>query len=216
MGNHAQPLGLERSPGGSSGGVRQPWRAGLVAATLGSDGGASIRVPAAMCGIFGLKPQRGRVSMMPLREHWHGLTVVGGLARGVLDAAILDDVVAGHVNGDRDRPLAPGRSFAEAARREPGRLRSLTKPGLPARVSTEARTAVERTADLLRSPGHEVRERDPRWGLLLPPILPRYPCGVSDELRTLDRPGAPRVAHADVRRTREAHSRAAPSPLARA
>lgn len=184
------PWSLARSPGGSSGGSAAAVAAGLVAGALGSDGGASIRVPAAMCGIFGLKPQRGRISMMPDREHWHGLTVFGGLARSVLDVAIFDDALIGPADGDRDRPPPPEGTFAQAARREPGRLRIAvsTKASLPVRVSSEARTTVEQTAELLRSLGHEVREHDPRWGQLLPPIMARYLCGIHDDAARLDHP----------------------------
>jgi amidase len=183
------PWNLERSPGGSSGGSAAAVAAGLVPAALGSDGGASIRVPAALCGLFGLKPQRGRISMLPDAAHWHGLTVFGGLARSVLDAALFDDAVLGPADGDRHVPRPPERSFAEAAGRAPPRLRIAVslKPILPVRASAQARAAVEATAELLASLGHELRERDPRYGQLLPEIMPRYLAGVHDDaLRTAD------------------------------
>jgi amidase len=184
------PWNLERSPGGSSGGSAAAVAAGLVPAALASDGGASIRVPAALCGLFGLKPQRGRVSMMPDSDHWYGLSVFGGLARSVLDAALLDDVVMGPADGDRYVPPPPEYSFAEAARREPPKLRIAvsTKPMLPVRPSAQARTAVESTAELLRSFGHEVRERDPRYGQLMPNMLPRYLAGVCDDAARTQEP----------------------------
>ena len=170
------PWNRDRSPGGSSGGSAAAVAAGMVAGALGSDGGASIRVPAAMCGIFGLKPQRGRVSMLPDRDHWYGMTQFGGLARSVLDAAVLDDVLS-----DRDM-------FAAAARAEPRKLRIAVsmKPSLPTRLHPGCRAAVERTADLLRSLGHDVREREQRWGFLFPTVIPRYLCGVRDDAARLE------------------------------
>jgi amidase len=184
------PWNLERSPGGSSGGSAAAVAAGLVPVALGSDGGASIRVPAALCGLFGLKPQRGRISLMPDPDHWHGLTVFGGLARSVLDAALFDDAVMGPADGDSHSPPPPESSFAEAARREPPRLRIAvsTKSTLPVRPNPEAIAAVESTAELLRALGHEVRERNPRYGQLLPDIMPRYLAGVCDDAARTQEP----------------------------
>jgi amidase len=184
------PWNLDRSPGGSSGGSAAAVAAGLVPAALASDGGASIRVPAAMCGLFGLKPQRARISMLPDADHWHGLTAFGGLARGVLDAALFDDAVMGSADGDRYVAAPPECSFAEAARRDPPKLRIAvsTKPILPVRPSPPARRAVESTAELLRSLGHEVRERDPRYGQLLPDLMPRYLGGVCDDAARVQEP----------------------------
>ena len=90
-------------PAARAAGARPPSPRGSPPAALGSDGGASIRVPAAMCGLFGLKPTRGRISTLPDREHWHGLTVFGGLARSVLDAALFDDALRGPARGRRAR-----------------------------------------------------------------------------------------------------------------
>jgi amidase len=128
--------------------------------------------------------------MMPDADHWYGLTVYGGLTRSVLDAALFDDAVLGPADGDRYGAHAPEDSFAEAARREPPKLRIAvsTKPTLPVRLSTQARTAVESTAELLRSLGHELRERDPRYGQLLPDIMPRYLAGVHDDAARMDQP----------------------------
>src|SRR5204862_3756710 len=96
------PWDPTRTPGGSSGGSAAAVAAGLVAAATASDGGGSIRIPAASCGLFGLKPQRGRVSLMPDAEHWHGLSVYGGLTRSVLDGALWLDVVSGRAPGDAE------------------------------------------------------------------------------------------------------------------
>jgi amidase len=174
------PWDLERSPGGSSGGSAAAVAAGLVAAALASDGGASIRVPAALCGVFGLKPQRGRVSLLPETDHWYGLTVFGGLARTVLDAALFDDAIMEPANG----------SLAEAARRQPPRLRIAvsTRPVLPVRVSAQARTAVKSTAELLSALGHDVSDAHPRYGPLPLDALPRYLAGVHDDAARVDAP----------------------------
>jgi amidase len=186
------PWNTELAPGGSSGGTAAAVAAGLAPVGLGSDGGASIRVPSALCGLFGLKPTRGRISTLPDREHWHGLTVFGGLARSVLDAALFDDALRGPAAGDAHTPAEPEISFADAALREPDRLRvavSLkgTLPGVKA--GPVARRAVEETADLLRSLGHEVAERDPKYGqLLLADAMPRYLAGVADDAAKLDHP----------------------------
>src|SRR3954452_3484211 len=172
------PWALDRTPGGSSGGSPAAVAAGLCGVALGTDGAGSIRIPAAFCGLFGIKPQRGRV---PLdhghSEGWHGLNVAGPLARTVADAALFLDVVA---DG------APDGGFAGAAAREPGRLRIAVSTNLPpgtvARLGGEQRRAVEETAELLRSLGHEVVERDVDYGTAsIANVLPRYLRGIHDE-----------------------------------
>jgi amidase len=171
------PWHRERSTGGSSGGSAAAVAAGLVAGALGSDGGGSIRVPAASCGIFGIKPQRGRVPLAPDDDHWLGLTSFGPFARTVTDGALLLDVLAGST------------AYAHAARTAPGRLRIAvsTKPTLPAKPKAAAREAVAATAELLRSLGHDVRERDPAYGQLQPLFGPRYARGVWLDAQRLGR-----------------------------
>ncbi|HVS27932.1 MAG TPA: amidase [Solirubrobacteraceae bacterium] len=182
------PWNLAHTPGGSSGGSAAAVAAGLAAAALGSDGAGSIRIPAACCGIFGLKPQRGRVSLQPDVEHWHGLSVVGPLARRVEDAALLLDAVAGAAPGDRDVPPPPSEPFAEAARRRPERLRIALSfkfaPGLTAlaaRLAPEVRRATEETAELLRSLGHHVVPADPKYGTVVNDVSARYLRGIHDD-----------------------------------
>jgi amidase len=163
------PWHLERTPGGSSGGSASAVAAGMVAAATGSDGGGSIRIPAASCGLVGMKPTRGRVSAQPDGSGWLGLSVFGALARTVADSALLLDVMHGAMPGDEYAAPAFGGSYLEAASTPPGRLRIAVSrkvpPGLIARVSQDQRVAWERTAKLLSELGHEVVERSPAYGL---------------------------------------------------
>jgi amidase len=179
------PWNPDRTPGGSSGGSAAAVAAGMVGIASGSDGAGSIRIPASYCGLFGLKPQRGRVSLMPDPEHWYGLSVAGCLSRGVLDSALFLDAVSGPAAGDADLP-PPAGSFVDAARTRPGRLRIAvsTRPIVPVSVDEPVRRAVDETAELLRSIGHDVRERDPNYGMVGNVLMPRYLCGVhADAMR---------------------------------
>ena len=198
MGGDPQPVGPERSPGGSSGGSGAAVASGMVGVAHASDGGGSIRIPAACCGLFGLKPQRGRVSMMPDAEHWYGLSVFGCLSRTVRDAALFLDVVRGHVDGDAHAAPEPSISFAEAAGTTPGKLRIAfsTKPIAPGPVADVVKEAVHDTADFLRSLGHDVREQNPELGLpasRLSPALPRR------DPRRREPDGPPRRASSSAR-----------------
>jgi amidase len=185
------PWELQHTPGGSSGGSGAAVAAGLAAAGLASDGGGSIRIPAACCGLFGLKPQRGRVSLMPYAEHWHGLSVFGSVTRTVADTALWLDVVAGRAEGDAEAARAPETSFAEAARRAPGKLRiavSLAMGPPPVKIKPEVRQAVEQTAELLRSLGHTVEQKDPDYGLVQPVFIPRWLHGIHQDAHALAHP----------------------------
>ena len=116
------PWDLERTPGGSSGGSAAAVAAGMVPVAHGNDGGGSIRIPAACCGLVGLKPQRGRISAAPeLGEA--PLDVDGVLTRTVADTAAILDVLAGYELGDATWAPPPHEPFAAAAAREPTRLR---------------------------------------------------------------------------------------------
>jgi amidase len=185
------PWDLARSAGGTSGGTAAAVAAGLAPVGLGADGAGSIRVPAAFCGLFGLAPTRGRISTMPDPEHWHGLTVFGGLGRSVLDAALFDDALRGPARGDLHAPPEPDTSFAQAAAREPARLRVAVSlkgmiPGI--RPGQVAREAVERTAQLLRSLEHHVAEQNPSYGQLSNGLAVRSLAGIADDAAKLDRP----------------------------
>jgi amidase len=185
------PWDLQRTTGGSSGGSGAAVAAGLAAAGMASDGGGSIRIPAACCGLFGLKPQRGRVSMMHHPDHWHGLSVFGSVTRSVADTALWLDVVSGKAEGDAETARPPATSFAEAAATLPGKLRVAfsTATGLPpVKVAPEVKQAVEDTAELLRSLGHTVERKDPAYGFIQPFFIPRWLRGIHDDAASLAHP----------------------------
>src|SRR6185312_12336695 len=125
------PWHEDHTPGGSSGGAAAAVAAGLVAGAIGSDGAGSVRIPAAWCGLVGLKPQRGRISTWPDREAFNGLTCFGPLARNATDTALLLDAVQGAVPADTHQPPPPTEPYAEAAARQPGRLRIALSLGVP-------------------------------------------------------------------------------------
>jgi amidase len=187
------PWDLQRAPGGSSGGSGAAVASGLIGAALGSDGAGSIRIPSAWCGLFGLKPQRGRVSMAPKAEGWHGMSVNGILSRSVTDTALFHDVGSGSAAVDRDRPEPPTGSFLSAARTPPGKLRIAFSTKMPplviARLDSDARQAFEETVELLRSLGHDVKEQDPDYGIdTMPSVLLRFLRGIHDEAHALPYP----------------------------
>jgi amidase len=159
------PWDLERTPGGSSGGSAAAVAAGIVPVAHGNDGGGSIRIPAACCGLVGLKPSRGRVSLAP--ELGDGMLVIDGmLTRSVQDTAAILDVLAGYEPGDASWAPPPSRPFAEAAAADPGRMRiafSKQTPTPDAELDPISARGADEAAELLRSLGHEVLEVDPPW-----------------------------------------------------
>jgi len=162
------PWERQRSTGGSSGGSAAAVSAGLVGAALAGDGGGSIRIPSAHCGLFGLKPQRGRVPMAPRMNPWHGLTIYGVLTRSVRDSALFYDAIADGP-ADPGAPSVPRTSFLEAASR-PLRIAVASKlpPSPLARLHPENRAALQETAELLRGLGHEVNVREIEHGPTVP------------------------------------------------
>ncbi len=159
------PWDPDRTPGGSSGGAAAAVAAGMVPLAHGSDGGGSIRIPAACCGLVGLKPSRGRISRGP--EQGDDFLVQDGvLTRTVAETAALLDVLAGYEPGDATWAPPPDEPFAQTAAREPGRLRIgvTTVPAVdPAVVDPLCERAVRDAAGLLESLGHEVEPVDPPW-----------------------------------------------------
>lgn len=192
------PWDLTRSAGGSSGGAAAAVAAGLAAAAQGSDGGGSIRIPASVCGLVGIKTSRGRVSTGPLRDAVGELPVIGPLARTVRDAAALLDVLVGAFPDDPypAPPLLPGATFLAAADRDPGRLR-IGRYRTPVIIDTEVHPdcieAYERTTALLTDLGHEVvdiappfaREMVPQFERLWSVLALLTPVAPHDEERLL-------------------------------
>jgi amidase len=163
------PWNLDLATGGSSGGSAAAVAAGMVGLADGSDLGGSIRIPAATCGVIGVKPTRGRVSMGPdFGDFTAGMAVDGAIARTTLDVALALDAISGYEPGDHHfldpAAQAPG-AFAGAAGRSPGRvpIRLVAAAPLGVPVDDEPRAAVMLAADRLVALGHDVREGVPDW-----------------------------------------------------
>ena len=158
------PWNVDHVPGGSSGGAAAAIASGVVPMAAGADGGGSIRIPAACCGLFGLRPSRGRVSPGPgLGEAWFGASSEGVISRSVRDTARALDVLAGPEPGDPFSIAPPAMPYAEAMQRAPRRLRigfTTTSP-LGTDVHPEAVAAVADAARLLAALGHDVEEAAP-------------------------------------------------------
>jgi amidase len=156
------PWDVERTPGGSSGGSAAAVAAGMLPVAHGNDGGGSLRIPAACCGLVGLKPSRGRVSRGPdLGDSF--LACDGVLTRTVTETAQLLDVLAGYEVGDATWAPRPVEPYGTAVRRDPGRLRvaMTTANAFGAEVNPECERSMRAAGDLLASLGHEVEEASP-------------------------------------------------------
>jgi amidase len=162
-GSTHNPWDLSRGPGGSSGGAAAAVAAGMLPAANASDGGGSIRIPAAMCGLVGLKPSRGRVSMGPHQDEW-GNSVQHVVCHTVRDCAAILDATAYPFPGDgviAPTPAAPFRTFTEADP-QPLRIGILDRSireEIP--IDPEVADAVRATADLLQNLGHDMVEESP-------------------------------------------------------
>ncbi len=186
------PWDPSRTPGGSSGGSAAAVASAMVPCATASDGGGSIRIPAAACGLVGMKPTRGRVSTQPMGPGWLGLNVYGALARTVRDSALLLDIMHGALPADVDRAPAFEGKYVHAAAKPPERLRIAISrklpPGLMGRLSGDQRAAWERTAKLLETLGHYVRERDPDYGLAQLHFVQMWLRGIYEESTTVPDP----------------------------
>ncbi|MGE2816089.1 amidase [Mycobacterium heidelbergense] len=177
------PWNKTRTPGGSSGGAAVATVAGMASFALGSDAGGSVRIPATWCGVFGIKPQRGRVPLSPNDEGWYGLNVNGVLTRTVEDAALFLDITT---TAD-----APGGGFVGALTQTPPRLRIALSTKVPpfvfSRLGMAQRAAVDQAGALLQRLGHQVIRRDPGYPLstITGSFIPRYLRGIHDDVTAL-------------------------------
>jgi len=159
------PWDLTRTTGGSSGGSAAAVAARIVPLAHGNDGGGSIRIPASCCGVFGLKPTRGRNPLGPdLGEAWHGLACDHVLTRSVRDSAAMLDATAGPDMGAPYYAPPPPRPFLEEVGTDPGKLRIAftSKPFLPSVVHKDCVKGLEATVKLCQDLSHEVVEAAPQ------------------------------------------------------
>jgi len=201
------PWNLDRSPGGSSGGTAAAVAAGLVGAGLAADGGGSIRFPAAYCGLFGLKTQRGRVPLAPHVDAWRGLSVNGVLTRTVEDSALFYDAVAEGAP-DPGAPEVPASSLLGVLGQSAGGATHGSANGSPSgralriavaselppspltRLAVENGAALAETATLLGALGHEVERCEIDFGPLAPApeFTARYLRSLHEEAASLAYP----------------------------
>ena len=165
LGPTRNPWDPQRTPGGSSGGSAAAVAAEMVPLAHGNDGGGSLRIPAACCGLVGLKPQRGRISPAP--DAGESFLVQDGvLTRSVHETALLLDLLAGPESGDASWAPPPPEAFARSAARDPGRLRiglTTLMPLLDAELHPSCERAARDAAALLEALGHDVEEVQPPW-----------------------------------------------------
>jgi amidase len=209
------PWDLQRTPGGSSGGSASVVAAGLASAALGSDGAGSIRIPSGCCGLFGVKPEPGRIPV-PDVNAWGGMVTWGPLTRTVADWARFADAIADGSPAYADALEAPSRPLriAVATRLPPG------APGPDA----EQRGGVAAVGEALRGLGHEVADREFDWGTTLGSrVVARWLRGVADTGRRMPHPerlgrrarGFVRLGSAIPAAAVEAAVRTAPADAAR-
>jgi amidase len=159
------PWSPEHTPGGSSGGAGAAVASGTMPLAHGSDGGGSIRTPASCCGLFGIKPSRGRVSPAPHVSGSLELSQSGPLSVSVRDAAAFLDAIAGYEPGDAHWAPPPARPFLDEVGADPGRLRIAftAEPPIPREIDPRVVAVARDAADALEALGHEVVEGGPQW-----------------------------------------------------
>lgn len=158
------PWDTSRTPGGSSGGAAAAVASGMVPMAAGNDGGGSIRIPAAYCGLFGMKASRGRTPLGPgMGEVWQGAAVEGVLSRSVRDSAAAMDILSAPDRGAPYIIAPPAQPYLREITKKPGRLRIAfsTRSFLESEVHPECTRAVEEAADLCVRLGHVVERDEP-------------------------------------------------------
>jgi amidase len=193
------PLDRNRTPGGSTGGGAVAVATGMAAVALGSDGGGSLRIPAACCGVVGLKPTPGLVPVAGgAEQHWLGLSAYGPLARTVADVRLMLSVLA---DAPVDDPPVDRLRVAWSVRHP-----------LPAtRISPAVRAAVEAAARLLEADGHTVVHEDPPYPADLGPrFLFRWLAGIAEDAAGLPEAALEPKTRAMARRGRQLRRRARP------
>ena len=193
------PWSLAHTPGGSSGGSAAAVAAGLVAAAHATDGGGSIRIPAACCGLVGLKPGRGLVSLAPDTDHWFGLSSAGCLTRSVEDTVTVLNVL-------QDTPLQVDVPSALT-------IAWSSKPPSPGAVHPDVVAALAAVVERLNELGHTTVAADPSYRGVQESFLVRYAAGVAQDLNRL---ADPAVTEPRTRLVAALGRRLAGRPLARA
>ncbi len=185
------PWNLERSSGGSSGGAAAATAAGIVPFAHGSDGGGSIRNPSSQCGLIGLKPSRGRISLGPdVGEVWAGMVFEFAVARTVRDTAALLDCVQGPMPGDPYAVPAPERPYREEVGTAPGRLRIGLMDSYPGReVHPDCSEAVRAAGRILERLGHKVEVSHPAALVKMDMMQPVLNVISSSQARDVERLG---------------------------
>lgn len=159
------PWNLDYTTGGSSGGAAAAVAAGIVPAAHGNDGGGSIRIPASCCGLFGLKPTRGRNPMGPdWGEEWNGMVYHHVITRTVRDSAAILDTTSGPGVGDPYWASVPSRPFYDEIGTDPGRIRVAYSVSAPSGISVdeECVKATSDAAKLMAELGHDIEEASPQ------------------------------------------------------
>ena len=159
------PWNVDKSPGGSSGGAAAVVASGIVPVAHASDAGGSIRCPASCCGLFGLKPSRGRISLSPAGDGFNGLANEHVLSRSVRDSAAILDFTQGYLAGDPYSVAPPINLYIDESAKDPQPLTiAFTKePNEPYSIDDEVKSCVDEAAKLCEHLGHILEEDSPSW-----------------------------------------------------